>query len=71
MDVLKNAHGKTEKHWTIAAQAAGTTYLLALFGQTDYVADAVEGYRNALKGRETEKYTEKLAARLKRLESRQ
>lgn len=70
MDVLKNAHGKTEKHWTLVAQAAGTSYLLALFGQTDYVADVVEGYRNALKNRETEKYTEKLAARLKRLESR-
>lgn len=70
MEVLQKAHGKTEKHWTIVAQAAGTTYLLALFGQTDYVADAVEGYRNALKNRETEKYTERLAARLKRLESR-
>ena len=70
MEVLEKAHRKTGKHWTIAAQAAGTTYLLALFGQTDYVADAVEGYRNALKDRETEKYTEKLAARLKRLESR-
>jgi len=70
MEVLQRAHGKTDRHWTLAAQAAGTTYLLALFGQTDYVADAVEGYRNALKGRETEKYTEKLAARLKRLEAR-
>lgn len=70
MEVLEKAHRKTEKHWTLAAQAAGTTYLLALFGQTDYIADAVEGYHNALKGRETEKYTEKLAARLKRLESR-
>jgi len=70
MEILQKAHVKTEKHWTIVAQAAGTTYLLALFGQTDYVADAIEGYRNALEGRKTEKYTEKLAARLKRLESR-
>ncbi len=70
MEVLEKAHRKTEKHWTLAAQAAGTTYLLALFGQTDYVADAIESYHNALKGRETEKYTERLAARLKRLESR-
>ena len=70
MEILEKAYRKTEKHWTLAAQAAGTTYLLALFGQTDYVADAIEGYHNALKGRETEKYTEKLAARLKRLESR-
>jgi hypothetical protein len=59
-----------DRQWTIAAQAAGTTYLLVLFGQKDYVADTIEGYRNALKGRETEKYTEKLAARLKRLENR-
>jgi len=70
MEVLEKAHRKTEKHWTLVAQAAGTTYLLALFGQTDYIADAVEGYHNALKGRETEKYTEKFTARLKRLESR-
>lgn len=70
VEVLEKAHRRTEKHWTLAAQAAGTTYLLALFGQTDYVADAIEGYRNALKNRDTEKYTEKLTARLKRLESR-
>lgn len=70
MAVLEKAHRDTGKHWTLTAQAAGTTYLLALFGQTDYVADVVEGYRNALKNRETEKYTVKLADRLKRLESR-
>jgi len=70
MEVLEKAYRKADKHWTIAAQAAGTTYLLVLFGQTDYVADTIEGYHNALKGRETEKYTEKLAARVKRLESR-
>ncbi|MEK7756010.1 MAG: hypothetical protein AAB385_02240, partial [Planctomycetota bacterium] len=35
MEVLQKAHGKTGKHWTLAAQAAGTTYLLVLFGQTD------------------------------------
>lgn len=70
MDVLAKAHPKTEKHWTVVAQAAGTTYLLALFGQNDYLADAVEGYRNALKGRETQVYTEILEARLKRLESK-
>ncbi len=70
MEILEKAYRKTEKHWTLTAQAAGTTYLLALFGQKEYVAEAVEGYRNALKGRETEKYTEKLATRLKRLESR-
>lgn len=70
MDVLQKAHGRTEKHWTLTAQGAGTTYLLALFGHADYTADVVEGYRAALKGRETDKTTEKLAARLKRLESR-
>ncbi len=70
MDVLTKAHPKTEKHWTVVAQAAGTTYLLALFGQNDYLSDAIEGYRNALKGREAEKFTEVLETRLKRLESR-
>lgn len=70
METLEKAHRRAEKHWTLTAQAAGTTYLLSLFGNTDYTADAVATYRDALKGRETDKTTEKLAARLKRLEQR-
>lgn len=70
MDILEKSHRRTERHWTLTAQAAGTAYLMSLFGNADYTADAVEGYRAALKGRETEKFTEKLAARLKKLESR-
>ncbi len=70
MEVLEKAHRRAEKHWTLTAQAAGTTYLMSLFGYPDYVADAVDGYRKALQGRETDKATEKLTARLKRLENR-
>ena len=70
MEVLEKVHRAVDRHWTIAAQAAGTSYLLALFGQKDYVADAAQRYRDALKGRETERYTEKLAARLQQLEGR-
>jgi len=44
--------------------------LLSLFGQADYAKDSIEAYRAALKGRETDKHVERLAARLKRLESR-
>jgi hypothetical protein len=71
MEVLEKAHRRAERHWTLTAQAAGTTYLLSLFGNTDYTADAIATYRDALKGRETDKTTEKLAARLRRLEQRQ
>jgi flagellar biosynthesis chaperone FliJ len=67
--LLERAHNDTNRHWTVAAQAAGTTYLMALFGHEDYVADAIEGYRNAVKGREDEKSAEAFVARLNRLEA--
>lgn len=70
MDVLKRAHAKTDRHWTITAQAAGTTYLLALFGHEDYLNDTIEGYRNAVKGREDERFAATFVARLNRLEKR-
>ena len=55
---------------TFVAQDAGAKYLLALFGDEAYVADAIETYREALKGREDEPYVRRLAARLKQLEAR-
>jgi hypothetical protein len=70
MEVLEKAHRRADKHWTITAQAAGTVYLLALFGQTDYAKDAIDAYRTALKNPDVEKRAETLVARLKRLESR-
>jgi chromosome segregation ATPase len=71
MAALQKAHRDVGNHWTVAAQAAGITDLLALFGESDYVADAIAGYRNALKGRENEPYVEKFAQRLKELEGRE
>jgi len=43
--------------------------LIALFGEKDYVAEAVESYRSALKGREADAANAPLAARLKHLEA--
>ncbi len=70
MAVLQRAHGKTERHWTITAQAAGATYLLALFGHEEYVTEAIEAYRTAVQGRENERFAEVFLSRLSRLENR-
>lgn len=68
--VLESAHRGSDRHWTLSAQAAGATYLLSLLGHEDYVADTIEAYRAALKGRETESFAETFATRLSRLERR-
>ena len=67
---LQTAHGKVGRHWTIVAQEAGAIYLLYLFGYDNYLDEAIEAYRRALKGREDADYTERLRARLARLEKR-
>jgi hypothetical protein len=70
MNELAGAHQRGGRHWTFTAQAAGTTYLMVLFGYERYAQDAIAGYRQALEGREEEPYTAKLAARLSQLQSR-
>ena len=70
MAVLERAHGRAERHWTLAAQAADATYLLAMFGREDYLPDAVEAYRKAVSGRESDAYAKPFVARLNRLEGR-
>lgn len=70
MKTLEQAHRDSGKHWTLTAQAAGTTYLLALFGHEDYVADAIETYREAVKGRENDETAATFVARLNQLEQR-
>ncbi|UCF32829.1 MAG: hypothetical protein JSV78_10895 [Phycisphaerales bacterium] len=70
MNELADAHQKGGRHWTFTAQAAGTTYLMVLFGHEQYAQDVVAGYRQALEGREEEPYTAKLAARLSQLQGR-
>lgn len=67
---LEKAHRGLDRHWTTAAHSAGVTYLLVLFGESDYLADVIQQYRNAVKGRETEPYVEAFAARLSELERR-
>jgi len=70
LEQLEQAHSAMDRHWTLVAQEAGALYLLSQFGDSAYVADAVDAYRSALKGREDAKEVEKFATRLKRLESR-
>lgn len=70
MGTLDTAHGDSGRHWTLAAQAAGTTYLLALFGHQDYVADTIAAYRNAVQGRENDELARVFVSRLNRLEQR-
>lgn len=70
ISALESAHRGSERHWTLTAQAAGATYLLSLFGHEGYVADAIETYRDAVKGRENEAYAGTFVARLNRLEER-
>jgi hypothetical protein len=66
---LEKAYKDAERHWTLVAQQADATYLLALFGDAAYIDDAIAGYRNAIKGREDRPYVKKIADRLKRLEN--
>ncbi len=70
MHILERAHRQTGRHWTFTAQAAGTAYLLVLFGHEDYLDDAIETYREAVKGREDETFAATFVSRLSRLESR-
>jgi hypothetical protein len=66
---LQRAHRDVERHWTVIAQAAGTQYLLALFGDTSYVSDVVETYRSAVQGREDASHAEPFVRRLRQLET--
>lgn len=69
MTALEKAHKSTDRNWTVAAQGAGVTYLMVLLGHEDYLADTVEGYRNAVKGREGDRAAEAFVNRLKFLEA--
>lgn len=71
MAALEKAHRSADKHWTLAAQAAGVNYLMVLLGHDEYLADTIEAYRNAVKGRESEPAVEQFVSRLRSLEARQ
>lgn len=68
--ILERAHRTTGRHWTLVAQAATANEVLVQFGLGDYVADALTGYRNAIKGREGEAFSKPFADRIRRLEDR-
>lgn len=71
MAILEKAHKAADRHWTFTAQGAGITYLMVLLGRDDYLADTIEAYRAAIKGRESEAVSQRFADRLKLLEARQ
>jgi len=70
VSLLERAHKDAGRHWTLVAQQAGTIYLLALFGHDEYVEQAREAYKNAIKGREDKSQVAVLKHRLEELESR-
>jgi hypothetical protein len=73
MNTIQTAHRDTGQHWTIAAQAAGAAYLAYMLEAPDadsYRRDALEGYRNAVAGRDGEPYVAKLEERIRQLEKR-
>jgi len=68
--ILERSHRTTGRHWTLVAHAATANEMLVQFGLGDYVADALTGYRNAIKGRENEAFSKPFAVRIRRLEGR-
>lgn len=70
MAVLERAHSRAERNWTLVAQGAEATYLLAMFGRADYVPDAIEAYRKAVSGRESEPLAKPFMSRRIRMESK-
>ncbi len=70
MDQLQRAYRDGQKHWTFVAQQAGADELMALFGLPGYDQDALQAYRSAIKGRETEAFTKPFVERVKQLENK-
>lgn len=66
--MLETAHREAGRHWTFVAQSGNLADLLVLFGESASAKDALEAYRSAVKGRETQPFVRQLAARIARLE---
>ncbi len=66
---LQKAHREANRHWTIVAQQASANELLTLLGQPGYDKDALTAYRNAIKGRESESFSQPFLARIHQLEN--
>ena len=67
---LEKSHKTLASHWTLTAEAAAAMDLLSSFGLKEFRADALEAYRKAVKGRETEPFVDKLAQRIRELEAK-
>ncbi len=70
LTTLKQAHGDTGSHWTLTAQAAGTTYVVSLFDKEGFARDALRAYRSAIEGRVDEPFAVPFNARIHYLEGR-
>lgn len=69
MNTLADVHRKVGQHWTITALAGGARSVMVLFDYPEYRKEAIEDYRNALKGREDKDYARWISARLAALEA--
>jgi len=66
---LQKAHKEANRHWTFVAHQAAANELLAQLDQPGYDKEALTGYRNAIKGRETESFSSPFQARIHQLEN--
>ncbi len=66
--VLDRVHRDADEHWTLAAQAASTVYVMTLFGHAGYRQDVIDGYQKAIQGREDRSSTAPFRRRLRQLD---
>lgn len=69
MTSLGDAHRKAGQHWTITALAGSARSTLILFGYPQYKNEALDDYRNALKGREDKDFARWIGERIAALEA--
>lgn len=67
--ILETAHREAGRHWTFVAQSGNLADLLALYGEAASAKDALEMYRSAIKGRETQPFARQFSSRISRLEN--
>lgn len=69
LDILeKKSYESLRRNWTVAAQYAGSAYLLVLFGEPARLGDVIANYRNAVAGAGDDPSTKPIRDRLAALE---
>ncbi len=67
---LEKSSRPLNNNWTVAAQAGGAHYLLALLESPTHLQSAIDNYDEAIQGREDKPYTQTIVERLAQLRSR-